>query len=146
MKNMKGYTIPITKDMATARADLRTSTKSSQVVCKKLNRRKFADAKKYAERLIKEEVSIEGCYYTKTAEEILKMLKALEFNAKNRDMEPASMRLNISAHQGPRMMRGRRNRHHGMRLKMTHMQAVLIPVHKEEKKTAKKEEKKETKK
>jgi ribosomal protein L22 len=128
MKPMKGYTIPITKEMVTAQTDLRASTKAALSVCRRLNRHGFANAIEFAEKLTKKEVSIDGKYHDKTAKGILRMLKGLEANAKNRDMDAAKMRLNISVHNGPKLMRGRRNRHHGMRLKNTFVQAVLIPL------------------
>lgn len=123
--------MPVTKEMVSARTDLRASTKMAVEVCKKLNGRRFAEAKDFAEKLVKKEVSIDRVYYTKAAEGILGLLKTIEFNAKNRDMDPAGMKLNISAHQGPRMMRARHKRRFGTRLKMTHVQAVLVPAKKE---------------
>lgn len=135
---MPGYTMPITKEMVTAQTDLRASTKASLSICKRLNRRGFAEAKGFAEKLVEKEVSVDGKYHSKAAEGILRMLKGLEANAKNRDMDAAKMRLNISVHSGPKLLRGRRNRHHGMRLKNTKIQAVLMPA--AEKTKAKKSE------
>jgi len=132
---MKGYTIPITKEMVTARTDLRASEKAARSICRKLNRHGFANAMEFAEKLTNREVSIGGKYHDKAAEGLLRLLKGLEANAKNRDMDPAKMRLNISVHNGPSMMRARRNRHHGMRLKIAKVQAVLTPSAEKNKKS-----------
>jgi len=125
--------MPVTKEMVCARTELRASRKMAVEVCKKLNRRPFGEAKSFLEKLVKKEVDIDGVYYTKAAEGILKFLAALEHNAKNRDKDPEKMILNISAHRGPTMLRGRRKRRFGTKLKITHLQAVLVPVKKETK-------------
>jgi len=123
-----GYTIPVTKDMVSAQTDLRASEKASRAVCKKLNRRTFAKAMLFAERLVSKEADIDGKYFDKAAEGILRLLKGLEANAKNRNLEPAAMNLNISVHNGPKLLRGRRNRNYGMRIKIAKIQAILMPA------------------
>jgi ribosomal protein L22 len=99
---------------------------SSVKVCKAINRRKFSYAKKLLENLIAEKADLRGKYYTKTSEEILKLLNQLEKNAKNRNVDPENMYLFICAHKGPTMHRARRKwRKFGSRLKIAHVQAVL---------------------
>jgi len=122
------YTIPVTKEMVSAQTDLRASEKSARVVCKKLNKRIFKYAKDFAEKLAKGEADIDGKTYDKTADGIMRLLRGLESNANNRNMEPAKMKLNISVHNGPKMLRGRRNRNFGMRIKIAKVQAVLLPA------------------
>jgi ribosomal protein L22 len=114
--------------MVSAQTDLRASEKAAHVVCKKINRRRFAEAKDFAEKLAKGEADIDGKLYDKAADGIMRLLRGLESNAKNRNMEPAGMRLNISVHNGPKLLRGRRNRNFGMRLKIAKVQAVLMPM------------------
>jgi ribosomal protein L22 len=95
-------------------------------VCKAINRKKFDYAKKKVEDLISEETDLKGKHFTKTAEEILKLLAQLEKNAKNKNLEANSMFLFISAHKGPTMHRARRKwKKFGSRLKICHVQAVL---------------------
>ncbi|NIM47282.1 MAG: hypothetical protein GTN40_03955 [Candidatus Aenigmarchaeota archaeon] len=94
-------------------------------VCKVLNRKKFSDAKKFLEKLINKEVSINGKHFTKTSEEILKILNQLESNARTLDLDLNSLNLFISSHKGTTMYRGRRDRRHGIKLKSAHIQAVL---------------------
>ena len=119
------YTIPIKEKMVSASSTMSISPINASKVCKVLNRKKFSDAKNTLEKIVKEEISIKGKYYTKTAEEILKLLEQLENNAKTRDLDPTKMTLFVSAHRGSTIFRSRRKRKHGMQLKMANMQAVL---------------------
>lgn len=128
-----GYTIKVTEEMVSAQTDLRASEKAALAICRKINRRMFKDAKDFAEKLAKGEADICGKKYDKTADAIAILLRGLESNAKNRNIDPAGMRLNISVHNGPKMLRGRRNRNFGMRLKIAKVQAILMPVAKKEK-------------
>lgn len=128
-----GYTIPLTKEMVTAQTDIRASEVAARSICRKLNRRSFAMSKTFAENLVVRKVSIDGKYHDKAADAILTLLKGLEANAKNRNMEPAQMKLFISVHNGPKLLRGRRNRNFGMRLKIAKVQAVLAPAKPREK-------------
>lgn len=122
------YTIAVTKEMVSAQTDLRASEKAARVICKKVNRRRFAEAKDFAEKLASGQADIDGKKYDKAAEGIARLLRGLESNAKNRNMEPEKMRLNISVHNGPKLLRGRRNRNFGMRLKIAKVQAILLPA------------------
>jgi len=95
-------------------------------VCKSINRKKFVDAKKILENLLNEKISLRGKYFTKTANEILKLLNQLESNARNKKLDSDSLFLFISAHKGPTMRRARRRwGKFGSRLKICHIQAVL---------------------
>jgi len=95
-------------------------------VCKSINRKKFVDAKKTLENLLNEKISLRGKYFTKTANEILKLLNQLESNARNKKLDSDSLFLFISAHKGPTMRRARRRwGKFGSRLKICHIQAVL---------------------
>jgi ribosomal protein L22 len=99
---------------------------SSVKVCKAINRKKFSSAKKLVENLIAEKADIGGRHFTKTSEEILKLLNQLEKNAKNKNVDPENMYVFMSAHKGPTLHRARRKwRKFGSRLKICHVQAVL---------------------
>ena len=69
------YTFPITKDMVKARSTLSISRKHATIVCKKINRKTYKNAREIVEGLAYEKKSIEGKYYTKTSTELLKFLK-----------------------------------------------------------------------
>jgi ribosomal protein L22 len=114
-----------TKEKARAMGSFPISTATAAIVCKKINRLKFVDAKKQIEKYINQKDSMKGKYYTKTSEEILKLLNSLESNAKALNVDVSALILFISSHRGPTMYRSKRDRRHGVQLKMTHVQAVL---------------------
>ena len=114
-----------TKEKVRASSTVSISYINASKVCKALNRKKFSDAKKFLEKLINRNVSINGKYFTKTSDEILKILNQLESNARTINLDPNSLNLFISSHKGSTMYRGRRDRRHGIRLKSAHIQAVL---------------------
>ena len=112
--------------MASASSTLRISHKNAAKVCKALNRKKFVDAKKILNDILNQKTTLKRKYYTKTSEEILKLLRQLEFNARKKDLDSDNMFLFISAHRGPTLHRARRRwRKFGTRLKSCHVQAVL---------------------
>lgn len=113
------------KEKVRAMGTFPVSSINATEVCKELNRKKFADAKRFLERLIDEKHSIRGKYFTKTSKEILRLLNQLENNAKALNIDATQLNLFISAHRGSTMYRGRRDRRHGVQLKSAHIQAVL---------------------
>ena len=123
------YTIPITKEMVTARTDIRASEKAAVDVCRKLNRKDFAKAKSWLEDLVEGTTDIDGKFHTKASAKILELLESLEQSAKNRNIGTEGMQLMISVHRGPTLYRGRRRRNFGLRLKIAKIQAILRPVH-----------------
>jgi len=115
-----------TNRMASASSTLRISHRNATKVCKVLNRKKFVDAKKILNDILNQKITLKGKYYTKTTEEILKLLSQLEFNAIKKGLDSNNMFLFISAHRGPTLHRARRRwRKFGTRLKSCHVQAVL---------------------
>ncbi|MBL7160020.1 MAG: hypothetical protein ISS95_00490 [Candidatus Aenigmarchaeota archaeon] len=142
---MGKYTFPISNEtMVTAKSTKRISTRSSQIICKKINNTNFKKTKKFVEGLIDKTSSINGKFYTKVSEGILEVLKQVEANANNRGFDPDEMKLRISAHQGPKLRRGRRKSWFGSRIKVSHIHAVLEKKEKKpaEKKIIKKKEEK----
>lgn len=119
------YAIPVKKDMVSASSSLPISTKNSVKICRAINRKELYKAKKILNDLLIEKINIEGKYFTKTVREILRLLNSAEANARARGLDPDKMKVYISAHKGPKLLRVRRRRKHGMRLKMTHIQVVL---------------------
>ena len=112
--------------MASASSTLRISHKNAAKVCKALNKKKFVDAKKILNDILNQRTILKRKYYTKTTEEILKLLNQLEFNARKNGLDSDNMFLFISAHRGPTLHRARRRwRKFGTRLKSCHVQAVL---------------------
>ena len=113
------------KEKVRALGTFSISSENAIIVCKVLNRKKFADAKKLLENIVNKEDSIKGRYFTKTSREILKLLNQLESNARAQNIDTTQLNLFISAHKGSTMYRGRRDRRHGIQLKSAHIQAVL---------------------
>jgi ribosomal protein L22 len=114
------------KEKARASSTLSISQLNAIKVCKFLNRKKFPEAKKNLEDLLNKKTSLNGKYFTKTTEEILKVLNQLEKNAKVKEPDISNLFLFISAHRGPTLHRARRRwRKFGSRLKICHIQAVL---------------------
>jgi len=71
---------------AIAKTTARISLKHSVILCKKLKGKKLSKAKSFLQNLIDKKESIEGKYYTKASNEILKLLKDAEANAKQKNM------------------------------------------------------------
>lgn len=105
---------------------LRISFKNATNVCKKLNKKKLVEAKKFLTDVVNQKSTIRRKYYTKTSKELLEVLKQLEFNARKKELDADNMFLFISAHRGPTMHRARRRwNKFGTRMKSCHVQAVL---------------------
>ena len=111
--------------------NLRISLKNSILLCKKIKGLKLSKAKKFLEDLINQKISIQGKYYTKTAKEILKILKEAEANAKYKNLDIEKLFIKIAkADKGEKIIRpGRMGIRHGKgyRLgKSTHLEIVVI--------------------
>lgn len=119
------YTIPIKEKMVCASSTLPISSLNAVKVCRALNRKKFADAKEILSNALNKKSTLKGKYYSKTVEEILKLINQLESNTKIKNLNPDTMTLFISAHRGPTTYRSRRRRQHGMQMKICHVQAIL---------------------
>jgi ribosomal protein L22 len=129
---MAGYTFTITKEMVAARTTASVSTLSAETVCHALNRKPFEKAHKIAENLVNEKVPLSKQlyvgkkFYTETSRAVLRLMDSVAANARNRNLDPATMTLYISAHNGRTLYRARRKRRFGIRMKETHIQAVLV--------------------
>jgi ribosomal protein L22 len=118
------YTIP-TKDGACARGSLPISTSKAVKICRVVNRKKLDEVKKILNEVYTEKRSIDGKYYTKAVKEILNLLNTVESNARQKGLDPDKLIVYISAHKGPTLLRARRKRDFGLKLKMCHVQIVL---------------------
>jgi ribosomal protein L22 len=120
------------KAEARANTTLRASYRASLSVARAINRKGFKEASEWLTALTKHEANIDGKFHDKAAEGMLKLLHGLEKNARQSKLEPDSMKLIISAHKGPSLARGRRRRNFGLKMKSTHLQAVLVNIEKKE--------------
>jgi len=120
------YTLPLGEKTPRVTATARISQKNTTAVCRAINRKKFSQVKKLLEKMKNKQASIKGKYYTKTVEELLKLLNQLEINARSQNIEPEAMFLFISSRPGPSMRRPRRRwKKFGTKMKITHVQAIL---------------------
>jgi ribosomal protein L22 len=123
------YTIPITKEMAVASSTLSVSPRHAVAICRAINRKDWKDAKFLVVGLADQTRPLsgrwKGKYYSKAASQISKLLDTVAANARQKSLDPDSMQLLASAHQGPTLYRGRRKRKFGMRIKIVHVQTVL---------------------
>jgi len=112
--------------MKTAKAKIlnaRISLKSAVKVCKLLRGKKLSDAKKLLEDLIAKKISIDGKYYTNVAKKLLELLKAVEANAKKKEMTVENLRIKVvKADRGETFLLPKsRAKFRGRRAKSTHL-------------------------
>ncbi len=67
--------------------DLRISLKHSMVLCDNLRGKRMSRAKTILENLLSEKESLDGKYYTNASEKFLEILKNIEVNAKQKNMD-----------------------------------------------------------
>lgn len=136
---MVKYPVEAGKDeVRAAGAGLSISTKSSILVCRKINRMETKKAKRFLQDMIDEKRSMNGKYFTKTCREILTVLESAEKNAEYKGLENTVIRT-ICAEKGSKRLRMKRRRSFGSRLKNTNIKILL----KEGKKGVKDEHKKQ---
>jgi len=121
------YALNSKEKLAVASTTLDASPKTAKVICKQINRKSFAEAKIFMNKLVEHDVSIDGKFHNTAAEGILRLLGGLETNARHKKTLHEGAKLMISAHMGPKMMRGRRKRRFGMLMKNASVQAILMP-------------------
>ena len=135
------YPVKIEKEeVKAAGIGLPISTKSSIIICRKINRMKLDKSKKFLHALIGKKTDINGKYFTKTCEEILKILDSAEKNAEYRGMKAPVIRT-VCAEKGAKRMRSKRRRSFGSRLKNTNIK-IILKEGKEKRKVSKDEHKK----
>ena len=116
----------LTSRTASASSTLTISHKDAVKVCKVIHRKKLVDAKRNIDKMLNKEMTLNGKTYNNITEEMSKMLKQLETNAKKKNLDADNMFVFVSTHRGPTMHRGRRRwRKFGSRMKSCHVQLVL---------------------
>ncbi len=119
-----GYAIK--KSEVKASTTMRASHTASLKIARSVNGKRFAEAKKFVSSLASHGRNLDGKFHDKAAEGIVKLLDCLESNARQKKVAAEGLNLMISVHKGPKLMRGRRRRRHGMAMKNTRVQAVLV--------------------
>ncbi len=105
---------------------LNVSTKSSEIVSKKITGMNLEKAKKLLENVVSQKHSLDGKYYTNTTTEMLALLKSAESNAEVKGLDSSRLMVHASAHQGYMFMRPRRLKMRRTRKKITNVQVVLV--------------------
>jgi len=116
--------------MKTATAKLtsaRISPLKSRVILDRIRNRNLSYAKKLLNNLLDKKFSIDGKYYTKTAEILLAFLESVEANAKQNKLDSERLFVKtITADKGEKNLRGRsRWRLRGRKAKSTNLKVVL---------------------
>ena len=102
------------------------SLKNARIVAGKIRKKSLREAMEYLEKLVKQEESIDGKYYTKTASELLKLLHSLRKNAEFRNMDWENLILYISPKKGTTIHRRRRKSGFGTRMKTCHVEMFAV--------------------
>jgi ribosomal protein L22 len=111
---------------ASASSTLNISHKDAAKFCRVINRKKFSYAKKTLDDISKKIVTLDGKTYKSINDEMIRMLKEVENNARKKGLDPDNMFIFISTHKGPTMHRNRRRwRKFGSKMKTCHVQLVL---------------------
>jgi large subunit ribosomal protein L22 len=86
----------------------RISLKHSLVLCKELKGKKIDRARKFLEDLLARKINLDGKFYTKAASKFLEMLKTVEANARQKNLNPERLFIKkIKADKGLRFYRPR---------------------------------------
>ncbi len=102
------------------------SLKKARVVCARIRKKRLKEATEYLERLIRQEESIDGKHYTKTAAELLKLLFSLRKNAEAKGLDWENLVLYISPKKGMTIHRRRRKSGFGTRMKTCHVEMFAV--------------------
>jgi ribosomal protein L22 len=130
----------LTSGKASASSTLSISHKDAVKVGKVINRKKLVDAKRNLNKILNNEMTLDGKTYRKITEEMSKLLNQLESNAKKKGLDSDNMFVFVSTHRGQTMHRNRRRwRKFGSRMKSCHVQLVLSEKDNFSKKTKKEE-------
>ena len=106
--------------------NLDLSVKDAQLVCKAINRLQLQKGIALLEGLAGERRDINGKHYTKTAREILDLLKSAQSNAEFKGLEEEKLHIYASSHKGFETSTGRRHQVAAQKRIYTHVQLVLV--------------------
>jgi ribosomal protein L22 len=105
--------------------NLRVSTKNSVAVCRAVSGMTLKKAESLLEGMVSGKRDLNGKHYTKTAEEILGLLRSARNNADFQGLEPDNMVVRVSAHKGFKLWTPRRFKLRRTTGKNTNIQVVL---------------------
>jgi large subunit ribosomal protein L22 len=91
-----------------------------------IRKKKLSRVKRLLEDLLAKRKDLNGKYYTKTVQEIKKLLESCEKNAEFKGLDKEKLIVYASAHKGPTLIRRRRHREHGRAMKSTNVEIILV--------------------
>ncbi len=142
------YTFEPEEKHAKAYSMLPVSVKSAEMICKVIRKKPLKRAMRLLYGLEAETRSLGGKHYTKTAENIRKLVESCEKNAVFLGLDNERLMVHASAHEGTRMRRRRRKGGFGNIMKRANVEIMLIekgksdkvPMEKVKEQTRKKDE------
>ncbi len=120
------YTFEPEERHAKAYSHLNISTKSANVICRVIRKKKLSRVKRLLDDLLAKKRDIGGKYYTKTVREIKKLLESCERNAEFKGLDKEKLVVYASAHKGATLVRRRRHREYGRAMKSTNVEIILV--------------------
>ncbi|MBI4896694.1 MAG: hypothetical protein HY832_04070 [Candidatus Aenigmarchaeota archaeon] len=129
-----GYTfVPKQKTAKAMNLNAPVSPKAAMVLCRAIRKKTLTRGKRLLIDLIAENRSLDGKYYTKAAEEMLRLLESCEKNAEFLGLDKGKLFIHGSATRGVHMRRRRRKSGFGSIMKSAHIEFMLIERGKESK-------------
>jgi large subunit ribosomal protein L22 len=104
---------------------LRISKKSAVTICKAINNKHLSKGKSLLTGLTTKKRSLNGKYYSNTAQAISDLLRSAEANAEFKGLEASKLMIHASAHKGFTYRRPRRFKMRGQQRKVANVQLVL---------------------
>lgn len=91
-----------------------------------MRRKKLSVAKRLLQDLVAERRALDGMYYTKAAQALLKLVESCEANAKARGLDAGRLFVHAAATHGSNLRRARRKSGFGSRMKSANIELMLI--------------------
>lgn len=104
----------------------RISTKKAAKLCKIIRGKKLKVVRRLLQDLVNRRRSIDGKYYTKASEEMLRIMNSCTKNAEFMNLDTEKMFVHASAHMGTIIRRRRRKGGFGSRMKNSNIEFMLI--------------------
>ena len=106
--------------------NVRISLKKAKIVSSIIRKKTIKRAEEILKELVEEKRSIGGKYYTKTAQELLGLLRGLKKNAEAKGLDANSLILYISPKKGTTLHRRRRKSGFGTAMKSVHVEMIGV--------------------
>ncbi len=102
------------------------STKNAAILCSAIRGMHIEKGEALLTALLEQKQTLNHKYYTKTAKELLTLLKSARSNAEFKGLDTERLIIHASAHQAFRFYRPRGWKHRREKKKLTNVQIVLV--------------------